>query len=157
MPSPSLHPENLLDAAGISLPASPKTLGNYMAWSTAGNLVFTSGQLPWRDGQLAYVGKLGLELSIDEGYAAARLATINALAQLKEACGNLNRVARIVRIEGTFQVKPGFHEHPRALDGASDLVNEIFQERGRHSRMIYTNPDMPMNTPVLIVVYAEIR
>jgi hypothetical protein len=100
----------------------------------------------------------------DPGYAGGQnrashklRAAINAIAQLKDAVGSLTRVKRIVRLEGTMQVAMGFRDHPKALDGASDLINLVFGEAGRHSRMIYTNPEMPLDSPVLIVLLAEIR
>lgn len=152
----TFQPEQVMAQHGIPLPAAPKPLGNYQAWAISGNWIITAGQLPWVDGKLAYQGKLGSDLSVEDGYQAARIATINAIAQLKDALGSLSRVSRILHIEGTFQVAPGFQDHPKALDGSSDLMNLVFRERGRHCRMVYTNPEMPENTPVLIIVQAEI-
>jgi enamine deaminase RidA (YjgF/YER057c/UK114 family) len=149
-------PETRLAAQGVVLPPAPGPLGAYRPWVIFGSLLMISGQFPWRDGKLAYTGRIGGAVGAKDAYAACRLAAINAIAQLKDAVGNLNRIKQIVRVEGTMQVAPGFRDHPKALDGASDLINLVFGERGRHSRMIYTNPEMPLDTPVLIVLLAEL-
>jgi enamine deaminase RidA (YjgF/YER057c/UK114 family) len=150
-------PEKRLTAEGIDLPSAPGPLGAYRPWVIFGSLLITSGQFPWRDGKLAYVGRIGSNVSPKDAYAACRLAAINAIAQLKDALGDLTRIKQIVRVEGTMQVATGFRDHPKALDGASDLINIVFGEAGRHSRMIYTNTEMPLDTPVLLVLLAEIR
>jgi enamine deaminase RidA (YjgF/YER057c/UK114 family) len=151
-------PEERLAAEGIALPPAPGPLGAYRPWVMFGSLLMTSGQFPWRgDGKLAYTGRIGSSVSAKDAYAACRLAGLNAIAQLKDATGSLSRVKQIVRLEGTMQVATGYRDHPKALDGASDLFNLVFGEAGRHSRMIYTNPEMPLDSPVLLVVLAEIR
>lgn len=149
-------PEDRLEEMNIQLPPAPKPLGSYEPWVITGSLLMTSGQFSWLNGELAYLGRMGGELSADASYDACRLAALNAIAQLKSAVGSLDRIARILRVEGTMQVAPSFQDHPVALNGASDLINNVFGERGRHSRMIYTNPEMPLNAPVLIVLMAEI-
>ena len=100
----------------------------------------TSGNLPWAGGKLAYVGKIGREISGDDGYKSCRLSCLNALAQIKEAVGELRRVKRIVRLEGVSGVDEAFKEHPKRLDGASDLINTAFEEKGRHTRMNLHQP-----------------
>jgi enamine deaminase RidA (YjgF/YER057c/UK114 family) len=149
-------PEDRLAAAGIILPPTAKPLGAYKPWALAGSLLMTSGQFPWRDGKLAYIGRIGGEVSPADAYDACRLAAIMCIAQLKDAVGSLSRIKQIVRVEGTMQVAPGFRDHPAALNGASDLVARIFGEAAGHSRMIYTNPEMPLDAPVLIVMMAEV-
>ena len=155
-PNKYATPEDRLAAEGIVLPPAPGPLGAYRPWSIVGSLLMTSGQFPWRDGKLAYAGRIGGSVSPADAYAASRLAAINAIAQVKDAIGSLRRIKQIVRVEGTMQVAPGFRDHPKALDGASDLINLVFAENGRHSRMIYANTEMPLDTPVLIVLLAEI-
>ena len=150
-------PEERLAAEGIVLPGAPGPLGAYRPWSIFGSLLMTSGQFPWRDGKLAYTGRIGSSVSPKDAYAACRLAGLNAIAQLKDAVGSLSRIRQIVRLEGTMQVATGYRDHPKALDGASDLFNLVFAEAGRHSRMLYCNPEMPLDTPVLLVVLAELR
>ncbi|MCU0733186.1 MAG: RidA family protein [Hyphomonas sp.] len=150
-------PEDRLAGAGIEIPPAPGPLGAYAPWIVTGSLLMTSGQFPFVDGKLAYEGRIGDEVSPEDGYQAYRLAALNAIAQLKSAAGSLSRIKRIVRLEGTMQVASGFRDGPVALNGASDLINEVFAERGRHTRMIYTNPEMPLNSPVLLVLFAEIE
>lgn len=150
-------PEERLAERGIAIPQAPGPLGAYAPWVVTGTLLMTSGQFPFVDGKLAYEGRIGAELSPEQGYDAFRLAALNAVAQLKAAVGSLSRIRRIVRLEGTLQVAPGFRDGPLALNGASDLFNEVFGERGLHSRMIYTNPEMPLNSPLLLVVFAEVE
>lgn len=151
-------PSRVPDSQGsLELPPPPAPLGAYEPWVRTGSLVLTSGQFPFVDGRLAYEGSIGGQLTPEQGYDACRLACLNALAQLNAAAGSLTGIARILRLEGTLQVARGYRDAPAALDGASDLVNEVFGSRGRHSRMIFTNADMPLNTPVLLVVVAEVR
>ena len=149
-------PEDRIAAMGLTLPPPAAAVANYVPWAITGNLIMTSGNLPWRDGKLAYVGAIGGPLSGEEGYKSCQLSCLNAIAQLKEAAGELSRIKRVVRLEGTLLVEPGFGEHPKCLNGASDLVNNVFRERGQHTRMIYTNPVMPLNCTSLVVLYAEI-
>jgi enamine deaminase RidA (YjgF/YER057c/UK114 family) len=112
--------------------------------------------LPWRDGKLAFTGKLGGEVTIEQGYEAARICAINAIAQLKAAVGDLERIAQILRLEGFVHAAPGFHEHPKVLNGASELFNAVFGERGRHARVALGINEMPLNAAVQIAVMAEI-
>jgi enamine deaminase RidA (YjgF/YER057c/UK114 family) len=149
-------PEERLRFLRIELPPAPKPVGPYAATVVTGNLLMTSGQLPWIAGDLKFRGKMGAELNIEQGYQAFRLSALNAVAQLKDALGSLDRVKRIVRLEGTMGCAPGFHDQPAVLDGASDLVNAIFGPRGVHSRMVYSNTEMPLDCATLVVLFAEI-
>ena len=118
--------ESRLRELDITLPPPPPAVAAYEPWVRTGDLVVTSGQLPWQGDELAFKGKLGAELDEDEGYRAARLCAINAIAQLKAAVGDLERIRRIVRLEGNVHAAPGFRGHPQVLNGASDLFNEVF-------------------------------
>lgn len=149
-------PEDNLAALGVRIPEAPGPLGAYAPWVITGSLLMTSGQFPFVEGKLAYTGRIGGEVSPKDGYEAYRLAALNAIAQLRAAVGSLSRIRRIVRVEGTMQVAPGFRDGPTALNGASDLINAAFGERGLHSRMIYTNTEMPLDSPLLLVVFAEV-
>ena len=142
---------------GLVIPPAPKPLGAYAPWAKVGSLLVTSGQFPFVDGKLAYTGRIGGELTPEQGYDAFKLAALNAIAQIDAAVGSLSAVKQIVRLEGTLQVAPGYEDGPGALNGASDLFNLVLGERGLHSRMIYTNPEMPLNSPLLLVVWAEIE
>lgn len=148
--------EQKLRELDIELPPAPPAVAAYQPWVRSGNLVFTSGQLPWCDGEITYTGKLGTDLSEADGYQAARLCCINAIAQLKTALGDLEKVRQIVRIEGYVHADAGFRGHPQVLNGASDLVNEIFGERGQHTRLALGINEMPLNAAVQLAMTAEI-
>ena len=146
-----------LDAMGLKLPDAPPGVADYEAFSVVGNMVYTSGQLPWApDGTLAYKGKIGASLTPEQGYEACRLSALYGLAQIIKAAGSPDRIVRLVRVEGVLNVAPGFTDTPEVLDGASNLLNQVFGERGRHSRAISTNPEMPRDCACLIYLWAEI-
>ena len=150
-------PEQRLKDLGIELPPAPGVAGDYLPYIITGNLLMTSGQLPWINGELKFKGKIGGELSLDQGYQAFRLSALNAIAQVRKALdGNLDRVTRILRLEGTFGCAPGFTDHPKALNGASHIVNEVFGPRGLHTRMVQANNEMPLDCATLVVLIAEI-
>jgi enamine deaminase RidA (YjgF/YER057c/UK114 family) len=149
-------PEQRIERMGLSLPEAAGAVANYVPWAISGNVVMTSGNLPWRDGKLAYVGRIGRELSGEDGYKSCQLSCLNAIAQIRQAVGELSRVKRIIRLEGTMWVDESYKEHPKCLNGASDLINEAFGDKGQHTRMIYTNPVMPLDCTTLVVLYAEI-
>jgi len=120
---------------GIVLPAPGAPGGNYVPFVIAGDLVFMAGQVARSEGKMAYAGKVGSDLSVEQGQAAARLCALNLLAQLKVACDdNLDRVARCVRLGGYVNCGPDFREQPKVVNGASDLMIEVFGERGEHAR-----------------------
>lgn len=150
-----MTPEDRIIQLGLTLPPPAAAVANYVPWAVTGNLVMTSGNLPWRDGKLAFVGKIGKELTGEEGYLSCQLSCLNAIAQLRDALGSLSKVKRVIRLEGTMGVHESFKEHPKCLNGASDLINSVFGERGKHTRMIYTNPVMPLDCTSLVVLYAE--
>jgi enamine deaminase RidA (YjgF/YER057c/UK114 family) len=151
-----MTPEHRIEKLGLILPKAAGAVANYVPWAISGNVVMTSGNLPGQDGKLIYTGRIGRELSGDEGYLSCQLSCLNAIAQIKEAVGELTNVKRIIRLEGTMGVYENYKDHPKCLNGASDLINEAFQDKGRHTRMIYTNPVMPLDCTSLVVLYAEI-
>ena len=146
-----------LERLGVSLPPPPAAVANYVAWVRTGNLIITSGQLPWEGSVMKYEGRCGAELDEREGYQAARLATINGIAQLMDATADLERIVQIVRVEGNVHCAPGFRGHPQVLNGASDLLMEVFEQRGRHTRSALGVHDMPLNSPVQISLFAEVQ
>jgi enamine deaminase RidA (YjgF/YER057c/UK114 family) len=151
-----LTPDKRLHALGIILPPAAAAVGDYAPTAVIGNLLMTSGQLPWVAGDLKFRGKIGADLTVEQGYQAFRLSALNAVAQLSAALGSLDRVKQIIRLEGTLNCAPGFTDQPSALNGASHVINEIFGPRGRHTRMVYSNHEMPMDCATLVVLYAEI-
>ncbi|MPY25917.1 RidA family protein [Shewanella psychropiezotolerans] len=142
---------------GLTLPDVASALGNYEPYCIVGNTLMTSGQFPYLNGELQYQGQLGREFSLEQGYQACRLAALNAIAQLKQACGDLSQIKQIYRLEGVLNVGENCFDHPKALDGSSDLMLEVFGERGRHTRMIWTNPVMPLNSLCLVYLFAELK
>lgn len=149
--------EENLKRLGIILPEAPTAVGAYVGWIRTGSLVMTSGQLPWEGTVMRYTGQVGRDLSVEDGYAAARLTAINAIAQLKAAAGDLEKIVTLVRMEGNVLCGDGFTEHPKVLNGASDLFGEVFGERGKHTRTALGIRDMPLNAAVQLSVFAEVR
>lgn len=147
--------EENLERLGIVPPPPPQAVANYAAWVRTGGLIATSGQLPWEGGVMRYVGRLGAELDTQQGYEASRLAAINGIAQLRQAVGDLERIAQVVRIEGNVHCAPGFRDHPQVLNGASDLIAEVFEERRRHTRTAIGIHDMPLDAAVQLSFWAR--
>ncbi|MBM3469128.1 MAG: RidA family protein [Alphaproteobacteria bacterium] len=140
-----------LESLGINLPPPPQTLANYVPYTTAGNMVIISGQLPTKDGQLAFMGRVGHDLSLEEGQAAARLCAINIIAQLNTACdGNLNRVKQCLRLGGFVNCESNYRDQPKVINGASDLMVEVFGEKGRHARAAVGVNALPLGAAVEI-------
>lgn len=149
-------PEDVLLAMGLALPDPPAAVGAYLPWQRLGRMVTTSFQLPWRDRSLAFTGRVGREVTVDQAIAAARLCALNGLAQLRQAAeGDLQRV-RVVRVDGHVGCVAEFMDIPRVLDGASRLLNEVLGERGRHARTALGHVVMPLNVPVMLGFLAEI-
>ena len=147
-----------LQALGLTLPAAQPPVATYVPFVCTGNLVVVSGQLPMVAGQLGWRGKLGGTVSQEDGVAAARQCLLNVLAHLSAACeGDLDRVARVVRLGGFVACTPEFSAHPAVMNGASDLAVEIFGEVGRHARATVGVPSLPMDAPVEIEGMFEIE
>ncbi len=149
--------ESKLKELGITLPMAPKPVANYVPAVRAGELLFTSGVLPMKEGKLAYEGKLGKELTVEQGQEAARLAVLNALAVVKQEIGNLEKVLRVVRLTGHVASSPGFVQQPAVLNGASDLLVAIFGEAGRHTRAALGAAELPLNSPIELELIVQIR
>lgn len=153
MPTTEVTEARLLDL-GLTLPEPAAAVSEYEPFSRIGQLVVTSGQLPLVSGQLQAVGMIGRDLTLEDGRRACRTATLNALAQIKIAAGTLDAI-RIMRVEGALRMNSS-EAAPSVLDGASELINSVFKERGRHSRMIHLAEDAALDSPYLIVLWAEI-
>jgi enamine deaminase RidA (YjgF/YER057c/UK114 family) len=152
-----MTPEDRLKAAGITLPTPAKPVANYVGWVQTGNLIFTAGQLPFDNGRLTQTGVHGLDVTKEQGQAAARQAGINVIAQIKDAChGDLSRVKRIVKLTGFVASSHGFSDHPFVVNGASDLMVEVFGDAGRHARSSVGVPSLPMNACVEVEAVVEI-
>lgn len=151
-----MNPEAKLLQLGIHLPTPPVPLAAYVGFVRTGNLITIAGQLPMRDGKLAYVGKLGASINEDDGRTAARLCCINALAQLRAAVGTLDKVRQIVRLDGYVASATGFTNQPAVLNGASEFLLEVFGEKGRHARAAVGVAELPLGAAVEIVLWAEV-
>ena len=145
-----------LKELGIELPASPKPVANYVPVVRVGDLLFLSGVLPSNEGQLVFTGKLGAEVSIEQGVAAAKLAVLNALAIVKAEAGSLDRVKRIVKMVGHIASAPGFTDQPHVLNGASDLLVAVFGEAGRHARVAVGAAELPRQAPIEIELIVQV-
>ena len=149
--------EARLRELGVALPEPAAPLANYVPFTTSGGLVVVSGQIPMREGGIAYTGKLGAEVSVEDGQAAARLCLVNVLAQLRAACGgDLDRVTRVVRLGGFIAAGPDFTQHAVVMNGASDLAVEVFGEVGRHARTTIGVPSLPGDAAVEVEGMFEI-
>ena len=134
---------------GITLPSPTAPIANYVPYVVAGDLVVVSGQLPLLDGKVAYTGKLGASVSVEQGQAAARQCFINVLLQLRAACGgDLDRVRRVVRLGGFIACPPDFTQHATVMNGASDLAVAVFGDAGRHARTTIGVPCLPIDAAV---------
>jgi enamine deaminase RidA (YjgF/YER057c/UK114 family) len=150
--------EDRLAKLGIVLPPPGAPAGSYVPFVVAGNLVFMAGQVAREAGKMKYAGKVGGNLSIEQGQAAARLCATNLLAQLKAACGgDLGRVERCVRLGGFVNCLPDFVEHPKVINGASDLMNEVFGERGQHARTAVGVSSLPLDSATEVEAVFQLR
>ncbi|MBI5671757.1 MAG: RidA family protein [Nitrospirae bacterium] len=148
--------EQKLTQLGLVLPAPPKPVANYVPVVRTGDLLFLSGVLPSRDGQLIMTGKLGQNLSIDQGMEAARMAVLNGLSIIRQEAGSLDRVKRIVKMVGHIASAPGFTDQPQVLNGASDLLVSLFGDAGRHARVAVGAAELPRQAPVEIELIVEL-
>jgi enamine deaminase RidA (YjgF/YER057c/UK114 family) len=141
--------EQQLQKLGLTLPEPPAAAARYVPFVVSGPLVFIAGQLPMQGGKIAVSGRLGADIGLEDGARAARLCAINLLAQLKAACeGDLDKVRRCVRLNGFVASTPEFTDQPRVMNGASDLMVEVFGEIGRHSRVAVGVASLPLNAAV---------
>lgn len=148
--------EEKLRDLGLTLPAPPKPVANYVPAVRVDNLLFLSGVLPSRDGQLIMTGKLGQNLSIEQGVEASRMAVLNGLSIIRHEVGSLDRVKRIVKMVGHIASAPGFTDQPQVLNGASDLLVSLFGDAGRHARVAVGAAELPRQAPVEIELIVEL-
>jgi len=140
--------EAKLQKLGISLPATPTPAGAYVAAVAAGGFVYTAGQVPFVDGKIAYAGKVGADLDKTEAYQAARVCALNCLSAIKAVIGSLDEIEQVVKVNGFVNSAAGFTEQPAVVNGASDLLGEIFGEAGRHARAAIGVGELPLNAAV---------
>jgi len=145
-----------LSELGLKLPEVAKPVAAYVPTVRAGNLVFVSGQLPFVGGKLMAEGAVGKDVTLEEAQACARQCVLNALAAVQAEIGDLDRLARVVRVGCFVACEKGFGDQPKVANGASELLQEIFGERGRHARAAVGSVSLPLNTPVEVEMLVEI-
>ena len=148
--------ENRLVELGLTLPSPPKPVATYVSFLQVGSLLFLSGVVPSRNGQIMFCGKLGREYSKEEGYEATKITLLNALANIRLALGTLDRVKRVVKMTGYVASQEGFVEQPFVINGASDLLVKIFGEIGRHARVAVGVAELPLGVPVELELIVEV-
>ena len=149
--------EARLKELGIALPTPPAPAANYVPYTIGGNLVFVAGQIPILNGEVKHRGRLGAEISVEQGREIARLCALNVLAQAKAACGgDLDRVKRCLKVVGFVACVEGFDRQPEVVNGASDLFVEVLGEAGRHARSAVGTNALPRNVPVEVEAIFEI-
>jgi enamine deaminase RidA (YjgF/YER057c/UK114 family) len=149
--------ETRLAKLGLSLPEPPAPIANYVRSVRVGDLVFLSGHGPTRDGTHAFTGKVGAERSVEYGYQAAQLVMLNLLSSLKQEIHDLDRVDRIVKLLGMVNCTPDFGDHPKVINGASDLLIELYGERGRHARSAVGMQSLPGGITVEIEMIVQLE
>jgi enamine deaminase RidA (YjgF/YER057c/UK114 family) len=150
-------PEARLDALGLALPPVAAPLAAYVPAVRSGRYVYTAGQLPLADGKLLMTGRVGAQVSVEEGAALARVCALNALAAVASVTGGLSAVTRIVKIVGFVASDPSFTGQPLVVNGASELMQEVFGDAGRHARSAVGVAVLPLDAPVEIELIAEVR
>jgi enamine deaminase RidA (YjgF/YER057c/UK114 family) len=146
-----------LKELGIEVPTPAVPVANYVGFVRTGNLVFTAGQVPLKDGKFLYQGIVGADITVDQAAEAARLCAINIIAQVKAACGgDLDKVKRVVKLVGFVNGVAGFADQPKVINGASDLMVAVFGDAGKHARSAVGAGSLPLNVAVEIDAVVEV-
>jgi len=148
--------EKKLKELGISLPPPPKPVANYVPAVRVGNLLFVSGHGPYNDGKTLIIGKLGKELTVEQGYQTARNVALNCLASIRAAIGDLDRVKRVVKLLGMVNCTEDFKDQPKVINGASDLLVEVLGDAGKHARSAVGMQGLPNGIAVEIEMILEV-
>jgi enamine deaminase RidA (YjgF/YER057c/UK114 family) len=147
-----------LQKLGLTIPPAPAPAANYVPYAQEGTLVFVAGQVPrGADGKLLYVGKVGQELTEQQGYEAARLCALNCIAQLQACLGSLERVKRVLQVRGFVNCTPEFTNHPQVINGASDLLVQVFGEKGKHARAALGAGSLPAGVAAEVEMVAAVE
>lgn len=149
-------PSTRLRALGLELPDVPAPAGSYVPAVRTGNLIFTAGQVPFEDGQLSHTGKVGEDVSIEEAQEAARVCALNAIAAAASEAGGLDDIRRVLRLTGYVASASGFNRQPEVVNGASDVIGEIFGEAGLHARSAVGVAELPLGAPVEVELVVEV-
>jgi len=148
--------EEKLQSLNISLPTPPKPAGSYIPVVVSKSWAFVSGQIPIKDGKVAFIGKVPTSQSIENAQKAAKLCAINALAQLKAELGDLDKIQKIIKISGFVNSEQNFSEHPKVINAASDFLYDVFGEKGKHSRIAIGANSLPLDSTVELDMIVEI-
>lgn len=149
--------EHKMKELGLILPEVPKPVAEYIPAKKIGDLVFTSGQGPIKDGKFIYVGKIGGEVSLKEGYESAKICAINCLAAIKSVIGSLDKIDEIVKVKGYVNSTSDFYRQPEVVNGASELIVKIFGEKGKHARSALGTSVLPGNIPVELEMIVKVK
>jgi enamine deaminase RidA (YjgF/YER057c/UK114 family) len=151
-----MSPESRLQQLGLVLPTPPPAAGNYLPAVQSGSLLHLAGVICVRDGQMTHTGAVGRDQTIATGAEAARVCALNLLANIRAAAGSLDAVRRFVSLTGFVQAVPGFADSPAVINGASDLIVQVFGDAGRHARAAVAVSGLPRNTTVEITAVVEL-
>ena len=149
--------EERLRELGYTLPEPPSAMGVYVTALEVDGMVYTSGSSCFEGGGLKYEGKLGADLTVEEGYDACKVTMLNLLSILKQHIGDLDRIEQVVKVTGYVASAPGFGMQPAVLNGASELLGELLGERGKHARSVVGVNELPMNVPVEIEMIVKLK
>ena len=149
--------ENRLRKLGITLPPVPQPVGNYVPAIIDGDKLMTAGMVCLKEGQITHAGKLGEDFTIEEGYEAARICGLNLLAAIKGAAGSLDEVEKFLTLTGFVNATPDFHQSPQVINGASDLIVEVFGEKGKHARAAVSVACLPLNSAVEVQAVVKLK
>jgi len=151
-----MNPTKRLAELNLTLPPVPKPVASYTPAVRSGRLVYTSGQVPIREGKILYAGKVPKDLSIEDAMKACEMSTMNGLAAIDQLVGGIDRIARVVRVCVYVNSAPGFTEQPKVANGASDLLVKIFGDAGRHARSAVGVTELPLNAAVEVELLVEL-
>lgn len=149
--------EAKLKALGLTLPEPPQPVAAYVPAVQVGDLLFLSGTTCYKDGEFLFTGRVGAELTIEQGYSAAQQTALNLLSVIKSTLGNLDQVKRVVKLNGYVNSAPDFDRQPEVINGASELFEELYGERGKHARTAIGVSDLPAHIPVEIELIIQVN
>jgi enamine deaminase RidA (YjgF/YER057c/UK114 family) len=149
-------PEAILASLGLTLPTPPKPVAAYIPWRRAGNLVYTAGQIAVVDGRLIAQGSVPNQVSLETAQACARQCALNALAVVKSAVGSLSAVKQVIRVGAFICSEPGFYDQPKVANAASELLVQVFGEKGKHVRAAVGSIALPLGSPVEVDLIVEV-
>ena len=152
-----MNPESRLQELGLTLPTPPAAAGAYVPAVRTGNLLYLAGTLPIREGKVVSLGKVGGEIDLSQAAEAARLCTLNALANAKASLGSLDQVVRVVMVNGFVNGVDGFSDSPKVLNGASEFLLQVFGEAGKHARAAVSVNGLPLGASVEVQIVLEVR